>query len=170
MKHSVMTAVLVVGLVMARGTLAADRGPSTPEERTRAVNLVQSLESDPFGVDAQAARRWLTQWAIEVPDISVKVCADLLGPALGEKYPYSGEVGLHPLFAATRFAIEHPDQASDDVAMYTAGTEGALRVYEVILKTKPDAQLSYLDDLLGRRERGELAEYVARVAKKQCKS
>jgi hypothetical protein len=165
-----MAAVLGALLVVASGTLAGDRGPSTPEERKKAVDLVVVLESDPFGAGAQAARTWLTEWTIEVPDISVKVCADLMGPALDKKYPYSSEVGLQPLFSATRFAIEHPDQAKDDNAMYTAGTEGALHVYELILKTKPDARLGYLDDLLARRDRGELPAYVAKVAKRKCKS
>jgi hypothetical protein len=38
------------------------------------------------------------------------------------------------------------------------------------LKAKPDARLAYLDDLVAKRDRGELADYVAKVAKKKCKS
>lgn len=171
MKQIVMVAVLVAGLAFAAQPEAADRGPSTPEERAKAVELVQSLESDPFGANAQAARRWLTEWSIAVPDISVNWCPGLMEAAIGKKYPYSGEIGLHPLFAATRFAIEHPDKATDINAMYTAAIEGALRVYEVVLKTKPDARLADLDELLEKRNAGELAAYVAKLAKKkQCKT
>src|SRR5215813_1310167 len=111
MRHTVTVAVLVAGFGFAAQLVAADRGPSTPEERAKVVALVQSLEADPFGSDAQAARRWLTEWSIAVPDISVNWCPGLMESAIGKKYPYSGEVGLHPLFAATRFAIEHPDKA-----------------------------------------------------------
>ena len=167
MSRRLIVSTLAVAL-SALAALAADRGPSTPEERAKAVALVQSLESDPFGAEAAAARRWLTEWSIQVPDISVKWCPDLILPAHG-KYPYAGEVALHPLFAATRFAIEHPDKASDEIAMYTAGLEGAIKVYEVVLKTKPDGRLAFLDDLVSKRNSGELGNYVAKVAKKKCK-
>lgn len=155
--------------LLISGTVArAERGPSTPEERKKAVELVESLETDPLGPGAQEARRWLTTWTIEIPDISVKVCTELVGPALGKKYHYSAEVGLQPMYSATRFAIEHPDKATDDIAMYLAGTEGALRVYEVLLKTKPDAKLPFFDDLIAKRDRGELLDFVTKAAKK-CK-
>jgi len=162
--------VTILSLLVLLTGAVAERGPSTAEERAKAVELVRSLETDPFGANAKAARQWLTEWTVEVPDIAVQICVDLVEPALEKKYPYSGEIGLHPVFAATEFAIEHPDKAKDRDAMYTASLEGTLRVYEVILKTRPDARLGYLDDLVGKRDRGELADYVAKVAKKKCKS
>ena len=149
---------------------AAERGPSTPEERAKAITLIQSLETDPMAADARANRQWLMEWITEVPDISVKVCVSLVEPALSKKYPYSGEVGLQPMFSATAFVIQHPSEATNDNAMYLAGLEGALRVYEVLVNSKPDAKLSPLDDLLSIRNRGELAAYVDKVAKKKCKS
>jgi hypothetical protein len=62
------------------------RGPSTPEERAKVVSLTRSLERDPFGENAATARQWLREWIIEVPDIRVYACAELLGHGMGGKY------------------------------------------------------------------------------------
>jgi hypothetical protein len=73
------------------------------------------------------------------------------------------------MFASAAFIIEHPDQANDRVAVNLAGVEGALRVYEAILKTKPKAKWEFLDGLLAKRERGELQGYVREVTQSKCK-
>ena len=148
---------------------AQARGPSTPEERAKVVELTRLLERDPLGENAPATRQWLREWIKEVPDISFKVCDDLLGTGLGDKYPYSREVSLQMMFSGAAFAIEHQDKARDDVAIYDAGVEGALRVYEVLVKSKPDAKSAFLDDLVAKRDHGELADHVAKLAKKKCK-
>jgi len=46
------------------------------------------------------------------------------------------------------------------VAVYIAGLEGALRAYESILTTKPNAKWKFLDDLIEKRNKGKLAEHV----------
>jgi hypothetical protein len=58
---------------------AQQRGPSTPEERARAVQTAKSLQSDPLAPHVQEDREWLVKWLIEVPDISVKMCTTFLG-------------------------------------------------------------------------------------------
>lgn len=148
---------------------AQARGPSTSEERAKVVELTRLLERDPLSENAPATREWLRKWTIEVPDISVKVCTDLLGHALGDNYPYSREVNLQAIFSGAAFAMEHQDKAGNDIAVYTAGVEGALRVYEVLLQSRPDAKLAFLDDLVAKRDHGELADHVANLAKEKCK-
>jgi hypothetical membrane protein len=148
---------------------ARGRGPSTPEERAEVVELIRWLEQNPFAENAPATRQRLREWTIEVPDIRFKVCADLLGHALGDNYPYSREVNLQVALSGAAFTIEHPDRARSDTAVYGAGVEGALQVYEALLKSKPDARLAFLDDLVAKRDRGELVDYVAELAKNKCK-
>lgn len=53
--------------------------------------------------------------------------------------------------------------------MYTAGVEGALRVYEALQKSKPDAKFAFLDDLVVKRDQGQLFDYVAKLATEKCK-
>jgi hypothetical membrane protein len=147
---------------------AEARGPSTPEERARFVALVRSLESDPLAENANATRQQLRDWTIEVPDIRFKVCPDLLGDAVGNDYPYSREVNLQVVLSGAVLTIEDPGEARDDVAVYKAGVDGALRAYEVLVKSTPDAHLAVLDDLIEKRDRGELFDHIARLAKEKC--
>src|SRR6202044_1724377 len=53
---------------------AQQRGPSTPQERARAIQTAKSLQAEPLAADIQEDREWLVKWLIEVPDISVKLC------------------------------------------------------------------------------------------------
>ena len=145
------------------------RGLSTPEERANAINIARSLERDPLAKDAAANRQWLLNWIIEVPDIRFKSCAGLLRPGVGDRYRYSTEVNQQIIFSAAAFKLEHPDHLRNDNGAYIAGVEGALRVYETLMKSVPDAQLAFLDDLIAKRDRVELADHVANLAKEKCK-
>ena len=164
--------VVVSGLLLMCATQAqCTLGPglSTPEERAKVVALTRLLERDPLVENAPAARQWLQEWIIEVPDIRVHVCDDLLGHGLGDNYPYSRVVNLQAMFSAAAFAIEHEDKARDRIAQYHAGVQGGLRAYEVLAKSRPDAKSAFLDDFLAKRDRGELAEHVAKLANEKCK-
>jgi hypothetical protein len=67
-------------------------------------------------------------------------------------------------FSEAAFMIEHPDQAKDKVAVYTAGVLGALKVYEAALKLDPKNQSKSLDELLASRDKGELQKHVVDAA------
>jgi carboxypeptidase Q len=143
--------------------------PSTPEQRATAVEVARSLENDPLAPRAKADRAWIVGWLVEVPDISVKVCGTLLEPLLGANKNYSTELLGQVVISSAAFIIANPDKAKDDLAVYTAGVEGALRAYESILKVKPKARWPFLDGLLEKRGKGELVDYVRQAAAK-CKS
>ena len=63
----------------------------------------------------------------------------------------------------------HPDKRDDRLGEYQAGVEGALRVYEVLLKANPKDRQPFLDDLIERRESGTLAQFVKERAEAACK-
>ena len=69
-------------------------------------------------------------------------------------------VFIGKIFAQTEFLIQNPDRQDDRNAEYQAGVEGALRVYEVLLKTNSKDRQPYLDDLIQRRDAGTLEEFV----------
>ncbi len=146
---------------------AAERGPSTDEERRQFVVATRALEAAPLAEGAQERRQELLKWITEVPDIQTKMCTDLLGAA-HDKYRYAQETAIHQVLASAVFAIEHPASARDDAAMYLAGVEGTLRAYTAMLKARPDAKTAGLDKLLAMQQRGVLAAYVTRTAKKTC--
>ena len=164
------TLLFLLSLLLACSCLAQEkRGPSTPEERELAVKAARLLEADPFHKDAKKAREWFIIWLIQVPDISIELCSDYLGPVLGSKKNYSFEIFNQMMFSSAAFMIEHPDQANDRAAVNLAGTEGALRAYEAILKSKPKARWEFLDGLIAKREKGELKAYVEDIAANKCK-
>jgi len=162
-----MVAVLIAGASQPRPAQA--RGPSTPEERARFVALVHSLESDPVGEHSNATREQLRRWMRDVPDIRFKVCPELLASALTDEYPYSRALSLQAMLSGATLTLERPGEAREDVAVYTAGLQGALRAYEVLLRSRPDAHRVELDELVKKRDRGELRDHLARLAKERCK-
>jgi Protein of unknown function (DUF998) len=131
--------------------------------------IARALERDPLAKEAAADRQWLLNWLIEVPDIRFKTCVGLLSPGVGNHYRYSAEVNQQIIFSAAAFKLEHPDHLRNDTGAYIAGVEGALRAYEMLTKSVPDAQLAFLDDLVAMRDRGELADHVVKLAKEKCK-
>jgi hypothetical protein len=143
------------------------RGPSTPEERKLAVRTARLLEKEPFHEKAQDMRSWFTNWLIQVPDISVTICADYLGPLLHEAdNRYQSEIVSQMMFSNAAFMIEHPAQATDKISLGVASLDGSLKTYEAILKTHPEAKSAFLDDLLFKRKKGELVEYVRQISPK----
>jgi hypothetical membrane protein len=145
------------------------RGLSTPEERAKAIDIARSLERDPLAKDAAANRQWLLNWIIEVPDIRFKSCVGLLSSGVTNQYRYSAEVNQQIIFSAAAFKLEHPDNLRNDTGGYIAGVEGALRVSEMLMKSVPDAKLAFLDNLVAKRDRGELADHLAKLAKEKCR-
>jgi len=170
-RHSPQVFVLFsfVVALLAQAVWAQERGPSTAEERAKAVALAQYLEEQPFGDKAVDARRWLIMWWAAIPDMSVTLCGDLLGPVVGSKYKYAAELTTQMLFSGGAFVILHRDSAPDEEAVYLAGVEGAVRCYEAILLKQPKRHHPFLDDLVKRRRDGTLAAYVHEAMAK-CKS
>lgn len=164
---------LLAGLLLLSSALqircgeGGGRGPSTTDERARVVALSRSVETDPLREDAAASRRWVRQWMAEVPDLHFIVCDDLLDHSL-DGYAFVREVKDQVAMSGAAFALEHQGKARDDVAVHTAGVEGALRAYEALLRSRPDARVALLDDLAARRDRGDLGDHVADLARERC--
>jgi hypothetical membrane protein len=104
---------------------------------------------------------------MEVPDIRFKVCPGLLGDAFGN-YRYSREITLQVMLSGAVLTLEDPGQARDDVRVYTAGVEGALRAYRVLVNSTSGARSAVLDDLAQRRDRGELFDHIRELVKEKC--
>jgi hypothetical membrane protein len=165
---------LIAGCVLvlcALQTQAAHaRGLSTAAERAQVVARMRALEQNPLAPDAPATRQQLRQWMIDVPEIRFRFCAELLGHAMPPAYSFAQEINMQVAFSGAVFTIEHPEGARDELAVDRAGVEGALRVYERLLGSRPEARLAFLDDLVAKRERGELDDYVVKLAEAKCET
>jgi hypothetical protein len=164
-----LSCVVGVALLTPIAARAADRGPSTPEERAQALQYIQDFETDPQSQRSIQEREWVLKWLIEVPDIHVNMCMILDKLPKGDKKDAS-TIFLAETFAQAAFVIQNPSRQNDRMAEYQAGVEGALHVYEVLLKANPKDRQPYLDDLIQRREAGTLGQFVKERMDAACKN
>ncbi len=168
--RGIATALLVVTLFASHaGSAQEQRGPSTAEERARAVKVAHQLEEDPLGKDAKEQRAWMIQWIIEIPDITVNVCSEYFGSLPNPPRGHSQEVFTQMMLSSAAFMIEHPDKVKDEQAVALAGLLGSLKAYEAVLKQDPSAHWAYVDRLVRMRDQGKLDDYVTETRIK-CKS
>jgi hypothetical protein len=155
-------------LVAPLAAIAADRGPSTPEERKQALEYIQHFMADPLNPALKSEISWVTKWIIEVPNVHVSLCTILDFPKGNKKD--SQALFTTMFFSQVEFALQHPDVQADHLAEYQAGVEGVLRVYEILLKSNPKDRQPYFDDLIQRRDAGTLAQWVKERAAASCKN
>lgn len=163
--HRSMLAFLALAAIAARGQSSQ---VTSPGQRAKFMEMVQSLEENPLGPTAKEQRSEAMIWLIQAPDISVKVCGSLVQPLLETKKNHAAEIFGQMTLASGVFVIQHPDKARNDAAMYTAGLEGTLRLYESILRTKPKERWPFLDEWIEKRTQGTLPAEVAHKASR-CK-
>jgi hypothetical protein len=142
------------------------RGPSTAEERARAVKIAHELESDPLAKDAKDNREWVIQWIIDIPDITVTVCNDYFGQLPKAARGHIREIVNQMVISSAAFMIEHADKSKDEQAVATAGLLGALKTYQSILKQEPDARWPYVDKVVQMRDQGKLEEFITDTRRK----
>jgi len=170
--HSIRTiafATLLLGLSLvhiARAQQPHQRGPSTAEERARAVKVAHELEDDPLGKDAKDNRTWVIQWIVDIPDITVTVCDDYFGTISKSNRGHTREIVGQMAISSAAFMIEHPDKAKDEQAVATAGLLGSLKAYQSILKQEPDSRWPYVDKIIMMRDQGKLDEFVSDTRRK----
>lgn len=152
--------VVVVLIGCAASAYAQKRGPSTAEERKRAVEMATFLETTPLAKEAKDYRAALLYFLAEVPDITVKLCTNVLGESKRLKGDYESELVGQLAYSQAKFVIENPDKAQADAAVYLAGVEGVLRTWQAIKTAKPKAKHLLMDELLQKQQAGTLAEYV----------
>lgn len=168
LRKTILAGVTVVLMGAAATAAAAGRGPSTKEEREKAVRVAHALEAAPLDKSLSSDRKWALLWLIEVPDVHVTLCPRVLGDFLGSKYKYESELFGQLTLSSAAYVIEHPEEAGDPVAQYMGGVEGVLKAYQAILQEKPKAKSKVLDDLLEKQAKGELKNFV-QDASKACK-
>src|SRR5579864_2526138 len=84
----------LLALAPATAQQPQKRGPSTAEERARAVKVAHQLEEDPLGKDAKDNRQWVIQWIVDIPDITVNVCFDYFGKMPNPPRGHSKEIEI----------------------------------------------------------------------------
>ena len=140
------------------------RGPSTPQERARALDYIQSLEQNPLAKDSLDKRMWLTEWIVQVPDFTVKSCCKDLDSLEEVNDTYSNQLRMQAIYSQAGYILRHPNVKSD-AEKEAAGLAGALRAYRSIQRFDPTAQYPVLDSLLALEKQGKLQQYVEHQSK-----
>ena len=158
-------AVLIVLIVAASLSSAAKmRGPSTAEERAQALAYAQSLEEHPLAKDSLEKRMWLTEWLVEIPDVTVNVCCKELDSLDKVNDTYSNQLRMQALYSQAAFQLQHPEE-KNAARIQAAGLAGTLRAYRAIQQFDPTAKYPLLDNLMSLEKRGKLEKYVEKQNK-----
>jgi hypothetical protein len=148
-------------LLLCSPAIASARGPSTPEERKRAVELTRRLEKEPLARSGAQNRAWLLKFIVEAPDFNVKGCRGPLDVlAKDEEDPYAALLYVQSVFGMAAFMFERPKQAGDWAAVQTAGIESTLKAYESLRRADSEARWKELDRLIAARNAGKLRGLV----------
>jgi hypothetical protein len=161
---AVLSLVVVATSLPAVGKM---RGPSTPEERAQALEYAQSLEEHPLAKDSLEKRIWLTEWLVEIPDVTVNVCPKELKALKSlDKVndTYSNQLRMQVLYSQAAFQLQHPEE-KNTVAIQAAGLAGTLRAYRAIQQFDPSAKYPLLDNLMSLEKQGKLEKYVQKQNK-----
>lgn len=126
------------------------------------------LEKNPLAKEAKDHRAALLYFLVEVPDIKISLCTNVLGESKRIKGDYEAELVGQLAYSQAKFVIENPDKAQDDASVYLAGVEGVLRTWQAIKAAKPKSKFALMEELLQKQQAGTLAEYV-RDGMKGCK-
>ena len=159
MKKSIITFALFlcVGLTAQIGFGQTPK----PDDRETLIKAARFLEEKPLDKDAKNIRGWAMLYIIETKDVSVIICGgDLTKAALEKKNKYGSELLGQYTIGMAAFKLENPAGATDENAAQLAGLESMLKSYEVIIKEKPKAKFAGMDDLIKKRDNGELKAAV----------
>ena len=143
------------------------RGPSTPQDRARALDYIQSLEENPLAKDSLDKRIWLTEWIVQAPDLTVTSCCKDLDSLDKVNDTYSNQLRMQAIYTQAGYILRHPNVKSD-AEKQAAGLAGALRAYRAIQKFDPSAQYPVLDNLASLEKQGKLLRYVERHLQSNC--
>lgn len=163
-----LCAVVVISSGLALPAFAQSaRGPSTPEENARVVQLAAVSDKDPIAAMTSADGRWFEKWADDVPDYR-------FGPDKGAYWMMVGGAAkgdlkrvlrFHHTLSTAAYQVQHhitdPEKNPEESDATTlAGVEGLLRAYESLLAKGPANRSEQLDQAIAARDKGALAAFV----------
>ncbi|MES2050103.1 MAG: hypothetical protein V4447_17015 [Pseudomonadota bacterium] len=136
-----------------------ERGPSTPAERARVVQMALDAEKNPLQIQA-ANGDWLKKWVNDVPDLTLNYGAvsDWLGRAAKQECRDAIKFQFNASVMA--FQIQNPSKAAKQSANDLAGIEGALRAYATLLSQDDKYRSAKLDSAVAARDKGELPAFL----------
>ncbi len=169
-KLTIIFALFIIALTAQIGF--AQQKATKEEMKDLLIKAARFLEAKPFDKDAEDIRGAAMRYVIETDDVHIIICGgDILAPVLEKKNKYGTELLGQYTIGMAAFKLANPDKKDDENAAQLAGVESMLRAYESIIAEKPKAKFAGIDDLIAKRDKGELKAMVdaANCGKKETK-
>jgi len=144
------------------------RGPSTADERARAVRIAQALEVRPSDPSLHDDYQWLLHWSAKEPDLAFLICPANM--PWNDKYEHRGDLVAVDVAATVAFVIQHPDESKDAATAGLAAMDSVLRAYQKIVEQDPQAHSKEMDDVIEIQRQGKLEGYVRSRWSETCKN
>ncbi|WP_102122934.1 M20/M25/M40 family metallo-hydrolase [Janthinobacterium sp. ROICE36] len=139
------------------------RGPSTPAERARVVQMAVAAQHDPLALQERDGA-WLSAWIEAIPDLTfgASLTDDWLNTA---PTPATREaLRFQYLASVMAFQIDHPDQARQQGDCDLAGMQGVLHAYDTLLRQDSRYRSAKLDAALAARRQDRLPAFLATLS------
>src|SRR5688572_6703464 len=138
---------------MAFSTLAVmsvsvDAQETSAATKTRMIELIGTLESDPFIKGGKKLRGEVMSWLAEAPDVAVQLCPAVLGDIEEIESDEGETLVVQLIFSEAKFILQNPDKATDQRAINVGGVEGVLRTYAAMRAAKPKLAIPEFDRLV----------------------
>jgi hypothetical protein len=153
MKKLTLFVAVVAGLVLVQTTAAQS-------DRELAIKAARAVEISPLDKETIKLSEKAERWVGETKDVTVGLCGGVVGQFADKKYKYLNELLTAYDLGMAAFKLENPAKASDEKAAQLAGVESVLKTYESILKEKRAATNKRTDELLAKRNSGELRTLI----------
>ncbi len=154
-KLIVISALFLIG-VTAQFNFAQDK----PSDKETLIKAAQILEAQPFNEKAKDFRTWAMRYVIETDDVSITICSQMFSAIMEKKNKNADELLAQYSMAMAAFKLANPAKANDENSAQLAGMESMLKAYENMVREKPKTKFQALDDLVARRDKGELKKLV----------
>ena len=157
MKKQIIIFTLLLIEITAQFTFGQSDSSSNKETLIKATQI---LESQPFQDKAKDFRGWAMRYIIETDDISILVCSQMFSSVMNKKNKYADELLAQYSMGMAAYKLSNSDTNKNENAAQLAGMESMLKTYENMVKEKPKAKFQALDDLVAKRNKGELKTFV----------
>jgi len=154
-KLTIIFALVLIGL-----TDQANFAQNKPSDKETLIKAAQILEAQPFQEKAKEFRTWAMRYIIETDDVSITVCSQMFSSIMDKKNKNADELLAQYSMGMAAFKLANPDKVKDENSAQLAGMESMIRAYENMIKEKPKTKFQALDDLVTKRDKGELKKFV----------
>lgn len=124
------------------------------------LKTAKAMETAPLDKATQGMQSDSLKWLIETEDVHLIVCGEVFGLFSDKKNKVSSDMTAAYTIGMGAYKIEFPDKTNDENAAQLAGLNLALKVYEAIVKEKPKNKFDKVDELIRKRDAGELAGII----------